>query len=269
MTVALFQRSGDQFLPLEAAGSPWHPRVLHGGSVSALMGVVVQQWLDDWPGFMVQRLTLDLLRPVPREPLHIRGSLLRDGGRLKILDLELFAGDRLVCQGRVLAQRGRAVTLPDYAPRPSAPPALPETLPESSVQGLLERKASDLPPGLHNHVLLREYTPWDERGQGIAWVRIPVEVVAGEAVTPFVRMAMVADMGNGAGQLNLGNNTGSINADINLALHGYPESEWICFDARALMNEQGLGVVHSRLYDTRGEIGHVLQTTQVNPEYSG
>lgn len=269
MTVALFERREDGFMPLEAAGSPWHPEVLHGGSVSGLLGVVVQQWLDHWSDFMLQRLTLDLLRPVPRALLSIEASVLRDGGRLKLLDLRMFGHGKLVCQARVLAQRGTPVTLPDYAPRPAPPPAAPESLPESSVQAMLDGKDLDLPPGLHNHVLLREITPWDEGGRCQSWVRIPVDVVAGETVTPVVRMALLADMANGAGQLNLGDNRGSINADITLALSGYPVSEWVCFDARALMNEAGLGVVHARLYDTRGEIGHVLQTTQVNPEYTG
>ncbi len=269
MTVALFERRGEAFQPTEAAGSPWHPEILHGGSVSGLLGRVVEQWLHQWDGFMVQRLTLDLLRPVPRMPLHTECELVRDGGRLKMLHVNLWAGERLVCQARALAQRGRSVTLPDYAPRPAPPPRGPEGLADSSVQDKLGAKGLDLPSGLHSRVLLREITPWDERGHSTSWVRIPVVIVADEPMTPFTRAALVADMGNGAGQLNLGNNTGSINADITLALSAYPESEWICVAGEAIMHDNGLGLVHARLYDTRGEFGHVLQTTQVNPEYSG
>lgn len=266
---ALFERRGDEFLPTEAAGSPWHPQVLHGGSVAALMGVVIQQWLDHWDGFLVQRMTLDLLRPVPRTLLQVSAELIRDGGRLKILNLDLFADDRLVCQARALAQRGTPVDLPDYAPRPAPAPTGPEELEPSSVQAKLDAKALDLPPGLHSHVQLREVTPWDETGRCIAWVRVPVEIVAGEPLTPFTRAALICDMGNGAGQLNLGDNRGSINADITLALSRYPDSEWVGIDAEAVLRDSGLGVVHSRIHDTQGEIGHVLQTTQVNPEYSG
>lgn len=266
---ALFERRDDGFMPTEAAGSPWHPQLLHGGSVAALFGREVQRWLDHWDGFMVQRLSLDLLRPVPRTLLSVTSTLVRDGGRLRILGLDLRADDRLVAQARALAQRGTPVTLPDYAPRPASPPAGPDGLEPSSVQAKLDAKALDLPPGLHSHVQLREVTPWDERGRGISWVRVPVEIVAGEPLTPFTRAALICDMGNGAGQLNLGDDKGSINADITLALSAYPVSEWVCIDAEAVMRENGLGVVHSRLYDTRGEMGHVLQTTQVNPEYTG
>jgi hypothetical protein len=269
MTVTLFERRGEAFLPTEAAGSPWHPEVLHGSSVSGLLGRVVEQWLHPWAGFMVQRLTLDLLRPVPRMPLHTESEVIRDGGRLKILHVNLWAGARLVAQARALAQRGQSVTLPDYAPRPAPAPHGPEGLADSSVQAKLDAKGLDLPPGLHSQVLLREITPWDERGRCTSWVRIPVVIVPDEPMTPFTRAALVADMGNGAGQLNLGNNTGSINADISLALSAYPASEWICVAGEAIMHEHGLGLVHARLYDTRGEFGHVLQTTQVNPEYAG
>lgn len=269
MAEILYQREGNLFTPNQAAGSPWHPGLLHGGSVSGLLGFVVQEWIDTLPAFFVNRLTIDLLRPVPSAPLKVETGLLRDGKRLKILVLEVMAGETLVCRAQALAQQRKQVTLPDYAPRPAPPPSGPEGIADSTVQQMLDSKGLNFPSGLHSHILLREVTPWRERGQSTSWVNIPVQVVDGVPLTPFTRTALMSDFGNGAGQLNLGNNVGSINADITLSLFRYPQSEWICFESEAQMQQSGLGVVHTRLYDTEGAAGFVLQTVQTNNEYQG
>lgn len=269
MAEILYQREGNLFIPQQAAGSPWHPGLLHGGSVSGLLGFVVQEWVDTLPEFFVNRLTIDLLRPVPSAPLKVETGLLRDGKRLKILVLEIMAGETLVCRAQALAQQLKQVELPDYAPRPASPPTGPEGLPDTTVQEKIEAKGLDLPTGLHSHVKLREVTPWHERGSSTSWVRVPVQVVESDPLTPFTRVALMSDFGNGAGQLNLGNNVGSINADITLGLFRYPQSDWICFESEAQMQPTGLGVVRTNLYDTEGAVGFVLQTVQTNNEYQG
>ncbi len=168
-----------------------------------------------------------------------------------------------------MAQKQTQVTLPDYAPSPLPPPEHFDALPHSSIQALLDSKGLNIPYGLHSLVELREILPWRERGSGLAWVRIPVTIVPGVALTPLVRACLLSDMGNGAGQLNLGNHTGTINADITLSLFRYPVSDWLCFESGARLPETGVGLVHSRLFDTDGECGYVVQTVQVNPEYQG
>lgn len=268
MTEALYQRQGNLFTPTEAAGSPWHPGLLHGGSVSGLLGFVAREWLDSAPGFFVNRLTIDLLRPVPKAPLRVAVEPVRDGRRLKLVDIRIHAGEQLVCRASALAQRQGKVVLPDYAPRPDAPPVGPHQLDASSVQEKLDARGVNLPPGLHSRVELREVTPWNQTGKGTSWVRIPVTIVEGVPLSPLTRAALVSDLGNGAGQLYLGNGVGSINADITLSLFRYPVSEWICFQSEAQMPETGIGVVHTRLYDEESAIGHVVQTVQANVEYS-
>jgi acyl-CoA thioesterase len=269
MTEVLYRRDGDQYVPTAAAGSPWHPGLLHGASVSGLIGHVAWQWVSEQTDFFVNRLSIDLLRPVPAVPLSVQREVLRDGRRLKLVRFSVLAGGRLVCKAEALAQKQTAVELPEYAPAPMAAPELFDSLPLSTVQAMLDRKGLDLPYGLHSLVELREILPWNETGKGLSWVRIPATIVEGEPLAPLVNAALQSDLGNGAGQLNLGNRTGTINADITLSLFRYPESEWLCFESEARLPQTGVGLIHTRLYDRRGECGHILQSVQVNPEYQG
>lgn len=269
MTECLYQRHQNLFSPTPVAASPWHPSMLHGGAVSALFGLLMDEQVAIWPEFMVNRLTMNLLRPVPMEPLESRCVWLREGGRLRVLAVELLAQGRLVARAEALMQKVTPVVLPDYAPRPEPAPAGPAGLPEFGIQSLLNAKDQSIPPGFHTRVEVREVTPWDEQGATTAWVRVPVEIVPGVSTTPLMRAAMVSDLGNGTGQLSLGPGVGCINADITLALFRYPRSEWLCLASQAVMTEAGCGVVHTRLYDEQGAIGHVLQCTQTNGEYRG
>ena len=75
MTECLYQRHDDVFSPTPVAGSPWHPALLHGGAVSALFGLVVDEQAAKWPDFIVNRLTMSLLRPVPMQALQVRGRV--------------------------------------------------------------------------------------------------------------------------------------------------------------------------------------------------
>lgn len=269
MTECLYQRRKDVFSPTPVAGSPWHPALLHGGAVSALFGLVVDEQAANWPDFIVNRLTMNLLRQVPMQALQVRCHWLREGGRLRVLQVEIEADGRVVGRAEALMQKLGKVALPDYAPRPMSPPPGPEGLPTFDIQAFLDSKGLPIPAGFHTRVQVREVTPWDERGAATCWIQVPVEIVAGVPLTPLTRVCMASDLGNGTGQLNLGNGVGCINADISLSLFRYPVSEWICFSSDAQLTEQGCGVVHTRLYDSEGAIGHVMQCIQTNGEFRG
>ena len=269
MTECLYQRLENVFNPTPVAGSPWHPSLLHGGAVSALFGQVISEQAARHPDFIVNRITMNLLRPVPMQALTVSSQWLREGNRLRLLQVDVYAAGRLVAQAEALLQRTSPVVLPDYAPRPAMPPAGPEGLPVFDIQSMLDSKGLSIPPGFHTRVQVRELSPWNEQGATTAWLHIPVHIVAGVPLNPLSRVCMLSDLGNGTGQLNLGGGMGCINADITLSLLRYPVSEWICFSSEAQLSQQGCGVVHTRLYDSEGAIGHVLQSIQTNGEFSG
>lgn len=269
MTEVLYHREGDTFNPQPPAGSPWHPSLLHGGAVAALLGLLAEEQVSSWSDFRINRITMNLIRPVPMAPLVTRARLERDGQRMKVVQVEVLAGDKPVARAEAIAQRIGQVELPDYAPRPAAAPQGPQGMPDFSIQKMLDDKGLNIPEGFHTRVQVRALTPWVEQGKGTCWLALPLTVLEGVALTPFVRAAMISDLGNGVGQLHFGKGRGTINADITLALFRYPAGEWLCLDSEAQVQDTGLGIVHSQLFDQSGACGYVLQTVQPNAEFRG
>lgn len=267
MTEYLYTRDNEFLVPTDAAGSPWHPSLLHGGSATGLMGYAIEALVP--AGFFVTRITMDLLRPVPKAPLAVQAHTVRDGTRLKIIEVDVSHNGKTVCRASAALAKTQAITLPDYAPTPHAPPSQPDALPQFSIQDMLDAKGLAIPRGLHTRVQVRSEKPWEERGRNMSWLRLPVEIVQGTALTPFTRVCVVSDLGNGVAQLNLGNSAGMINSDVTLALFRLPQGEWIGFDSEAQVPATGVGVVHSTLYDVKGLIGYVVQSVMVNKEFAG
>lgn len=267
MSEVLFQRQGELFAPTELAGSPWHPSMLHGGAPAGLLAHCLEL-ATAGSGLQPARLTIDLLRPVPRAPLGVQVNVLRQGKRIQLLEARLQAGDTLVALATGLFVKPTRLTLPEYAPRAEQVLPPPDGYEEVSFRDILFAKSDQMPPGLHTTVRLRPVSDLKESGRGQAWMHLPVAMIEGQCNSPFMLAALVSDFGNGVGQLSLAPQVGTINADINLQLSRLPEGEWIGLDCTALMDESGLGQVVSTLYDTVGRIGMVSQSIMPMGEFS-
>ena len=79
MTDALFEPDGDRLIPTDFARGPWDPRALHGGPTGALLARAIESAPTDGIAFEVARLTVELLRPVPVEPLVLAAEVVRPG----------------------------------------------------------------------------------------------------------------------------------------------------------------------------------------------
>ncbi|MBZ2187530.1 thioesterase family protein [Alcanivorax sp. JB21] len=258
----LYTRDGDLFLPTSLANGPWHGAVLHGSAVAGLFGFLAEALVAEHPTFMLNRLTLDFMRPVPNAPLRSECLALRDGGRLKLWQIRLYAGDSLMAQALALAQYRDDVAVPDIAPRAPAPLPHHSTLDEMLMAEWMRTRRPDVPHSIHSLLEIRPLSPWNLSGYGKCWLRLPAAILAGTRPSPLVHLAMLADMGNGAAHLDLAPGLGTINADITLSLYRYPESDWIGMQAENLFQPHGTGIIHARLYDEQGGIGHVMQTVQ-------
>ena len=267
MTECLYARDGEFFVPTEVGGSPWHPSVLHGGTATGLLGHAVEALVP--PGYVVTRLTMDLVRPVPKAPLAVSAKVARDGSRLKVIEVDVSHNGKTVCRAAAVLLQAMKITLPEYAPVPHAPPPGPEGLVKFSIQEMLEAKGLSTPRGLHSRIEVYAKELWAERGRNKSWLRLPVDILQGEPLTPFSRVCLLCDFGNGVAQLSLGNAIGMINADVTLSLFRLPAGEWIGFESEAQVQPTGTGIVHSTLYDTAGSFGYVLQSVMANGQFAG
>lgn len=259
---ALFERQGELFLPTEHCASPWGPVTIHGGASSGLLAWALEQRIP--AGMQLARLTVDLYRPVPREPLGVAARAVREGRRLRLLEASLYHDGVEIGRASALALATAAVTIPEHARLDTGPPApLREALarpPVIGVHSLPGRVKRSFPPGLHTLVPLKPAQLEMGSGRGSTWVQLPVELIGGMANSPVVRIATLADFSNGFAQLHLDAGTGFINADLTINLHRLPEGEWIGIDARTRAQPQGVAMAESELYDERGLIGRVSQS---------
>lgn len=259
MTKALFERDGEFFVPTPASGSPWSPKHLHGGPVVGLMAHAVEQATEN-ASLHMARLTVDLLRPAPSAPLSLTTRLVRGGKRIQVMEATLLAGDTEVARASALFLENTSVPVPDHGRFPASELAPPTGSVETTLSGVAGWQNQYSPVGLHSTAKAVIVDGIKGEGHGLAWMKLPVPLVEGVETSPTVMAATLCDFGNGVGQLRLSDDTGCINADVSLYLHRRPVGEWLGVDARSRMQEVGVGLVETTMFDAQGPVGKILQT---------
>jgi hypothetical protein len=250
---AFFSVDGDRFLPNPVSRGPWDPKSLHGRVIAGLLGAEIERRHGD-PEFQFSRLTIDLWRLPTFVPLEVRTNLVREGGRIRVVDAECFAEG--VSMGRaigVLLRRGEQPDGAIWSPEPWDMPPPESITPEPPPPNLPE-----------NWKPMWETRSPDGRSFGVAtrkrvWMREVRTLIEGQPLTPFQRAALACDFANplaNSGSAGLG----FINVDITLYLHRLPAAEWIGFEVEDHESAEGVCVGACKLYDEQGPIGHSLVT---------
>lgn len=251
---SLFVPDGDAWVPTELSRGPWDPTALHGGAVAAFVTRAFER-LDAPVPMRLARLTLELLRPVPLEPLTLTARVVRPGGRVGLLEAELRRAedDTLLVLARALRIREAAIDFPD--PGDEEVPDLPG---EAFVMPL-----GDGHVAFHSHAVEHRFLHgvFGEPGPSFDWMRLAVDVVPGEPPSPWQRAAAAADFGNGISSVVPFDGTSIfINPDLTVHLWAEPAGEWVGLDARTRTSPDGIGLAESALWDRKGRIGRSLQS---------
>jgi hypothetical protein len=217
--------------------------MLHGRLLAGLAARAVEGAGHD-PALRVVRLTVDMFRSPPMSPLHTSTRVVRDGRRVRVVDVSIRSADVEVARASALLLR--TGPHPDgvmwQAPEWDVP--LPETLP-TPEQG-------DTFGGWE----IRLLTPggfWTAERKRL-WARDRWQLVAGEQPSPVVRAALAADLPNPLANSNT-DGLQFINADLTLFLGRPPVSEWIGLEVAGHVGHDGVAVGSCTLYDTVGAIG--------------
>jgi acyl-CoA thioesterase len=239
-----FRRDGDLFQPTPSSRGPWSPTSLHGRVVAGLLGHAIEVQ-HGGAEFMPARLTIDMYRLPDLSAAEVKVTPIREGYRIKVVDAEYIVGG--VSMARATVQLLRTSENPEGvvwrpptwdAPRPGdlAPP----TDERSSMRGMWATR--QIAGG------------FGTVGQKRLWMSEVRELVEGEALTPFTRVALAADFASpyaNAGDKGLG----WINSDITLYLHRLPATEWIGFEVKNHGATAGVAIGECWLYDEEGPIG--------------
>lgn len=262
---ALFRRDGDLLVPTELAGGPWAPGFLHGGSPAGLLARAVEQHIGD-SDYQMVRLTVDLFRAVPAQPLKVTAETVRGGRRIRSISASIWA------DGVEVTRASAAFLLRSDMPglQPPAPlPLPPEVAPPTDGFFVPRAIAGNRPilPGLHRTV--RTMWPAEDSGAMPAcWVSLPVPLVEGEATSPASLAATLSDFGNALANRReiAGQEGGSyINSDITLTMDRDPVGDWLCIELPFRQEIGGVGHAETNWYDRNGRYGHVVQSRLGNP----
>jgi acyl-CoA thioesterase superfamily protein/acyl-Coa thioesterase superfamily protein len=247
-----FTVAGEELVPAPHARGPWAADMMHGRLLGGLLARAVEREHAD-ADLHVARFTVDLFRRAGVVPLRVTTRRVRDGGRVRVVDATATTSDGEVARASAVLLRrgtqppGETYTIPGWdAPEPDrlGPPL-----------GDLPFHMWLLPPGDGGG----GDGGWETARRRRGWVREAHELVAGESVSPFTRVALAADF---ASPLALYSTAGLryINADYTLTLGRLPVSEAIGFESGGQLSEDGVAVGSCTLFDSAGPIGQCAIT---------
>ena len=241
---AWFDEVDGAVVPRPHANAPWSEDMLHGRLLAGLAARAVETGhLDD--GWHPARLTIDLFRSPPMAAIALTSTRVRDGGRVRVVDVTMAAGGRDIAGARVLLVKRSDADIGDVWSRPAW------TFPHPDVLSP--------PEGWGGEDSIWQFRTQPGEGMGAMgakrmWLRDAAALVAGEALTPFVRVAMVADFASPLG--NSGpDGLDVINPDITLYLARLPTSDWIGFEVLTHEHADGVAAASCAVHDLDGAIG--------------
>lgn len=240
-----FNREGEFLVPTRCAKGPWGGDSLHGRVIAGLLAGEIERHHGD-PDFLPTRLTVDMYRAPGMVPVTIETRMVRDGRRIRVVDAELISEGKVA--GRATCQFLRRTDGPEgeawngetwNAPHPDS---IPEREAEADTMfGLWEMR-------------------WVKGSMGVSgkremWMREVRELVGGEPLSPFLRVACGADYVSPLANVGGGGGYTFINSELTLYLARLPEGEWVGYESVAHEANDGIAIGHCNLYDEGGRIG--------------
>lgn len=249
---AVFEVEGAVARARKYAAGPWNPTMQHGGAPASLVAWVVERIPTETP-MQVARLTLDLLRPVPVGPLDIKSEVVREGRKIQLCAVSLFAGGKEVVRASALKIRSGDFPMLDGLAE------APLTLPPPDQAVALEdgvTRSSGFITGVDLRVV---HGGFGVSGPGACWFRLKRPLIEGEPTSALMRAAATSDFCNGVSSV-LDRDWTFLNGDLSIGLARMPVGEWILLDAETWLGTSGVGIAAGRLADERGYFGRVAQS---------
>jgi hypothetical protein len=253
--VSFYEPLGDgRFSSTPHTSGPWDPAFQHAGPPAALLGRALER-CEPHDGFVLARLTFEILRPMPVAEVEVAARVVRPGRSVELLEGELTAGGRPVMTVR--AWRVLATNAPTIARDAPLPPRPAEaTPPPPALDGFGYGKAVELRFAAGG---------WQQPGPATVWTRLRVPLLPDEPPTGLQRVLAVADSGNGVSAVLPLGEWLFINPELTVHLRREPRGEWICLDAETTITEGGAGLARSILSDDDGVVAQGAQSLLVAP----
>lgn len=252
--MSFFVRRDDVFEATELTRGPWSPDHQHGGPPGALL---VGRIAAGRPDRVVARASVEFLRPVPIAPLRVELEPASGGRRVQRARGRLVdTSGTVLCVAEVLLVQGTPLEHPLLSTEAGDLPPLPDQASGAEESFPFFRWAVGYHTAMQSHFARGRFGA----GPVSVWMRQRVALVEGQTPSPIERVMCVVDSVHGVSWRVDPREMSAVNSDLVVALHRQPEGEWICLDAMTANERSGIGVAHSRLWDTRGPLGWSLQS---------
>lgn len=250
-----------EFEASELTRGPWDPAHQHAGPPTALICRAIERAAGVRDMGHLARLTGNLLRPLPLGPLRVEVQEDYVGRNAAHYSARLVSGGKDVARFTALVQREIEMPVPaGTAGHPLPPAPKPPAKCEIAVIPFAGNQMgyADL---VENRIAQGRFFD----GPCSAWIRMRYPLVDEEAPSPYQRVCVAADSGNGISTVLDFRRYSFVNCDLTINLLRRPLGDWICLDARTELGGNGCGLAESALYDEAGLIGRATQSLAVRP----
>lgn len=254
---AIFRLDGSRVWTSPQAGGPWDPRAQHGSPPAALVAWIAASLPSPVP-MRVARLTIDLMRPVPVAPLTFESEIVKEGRKIQLCAVRLFADGVEVVRASVLKIR----TIENDIPTAAATPPLDVPGPDQCRDDMMDPARNVF---LGTMSMRPAFGRFIEQGRAAIWFRANVPLIEGEPLSPLLRAVIASDFCNGTSPSLDFSKWTFINADLTINLARYPDGDWILVNAESYSGPDGAGLSIARLADAQGYFGRVIQSLVVEP----
>src|SRR5262245_41767525 len=224
----------ETFVATESTRGPWSRGHQHGGPPAALLVRAMERLAGD--GVLLTRLTFDFLRPIPITRLMVRSQFTRAGSRVRRLQATMADADGTALVHASAVALRTAPTLPQAVGEGDARASSPEAAAPFEFGFFVD------PTGYQASVEVRIARGTWGQGPVAAWMRGRVPLIDGETPSPLQRLLVVADSASGLAVVLDYKRYTFVNADLTVAVHRPPESDWICLDASTVAEPHGVGL---------------------------
>lgn len=264
-TSAYIARTDGSYTSSVLTRGPWHPDHQHAGPPVALVCRAFEVAAHEHGLTHLARLTANLLRPVPICDLEVQVNTVYVGRNAGHFSAQLLAAGKEVGVFTALAQRESELVVPEglpghplptipKSPADSTPAYFPFAGHHMGYSDLVETRAA------RGHIF---------DGPCAIWFRLNHPLLEGEIPSPYQRVAVAADSGNGVSAILDYQRYSFVNSDLTINLLRRPQGEWMCLDARTWLGSNGCGLAESALYDEHGLIGRATQSLAVRQLHHG
>ena len=248
---------GPRMLPSDYASGPWNAAHQHGGAVSGLLARALDR-LEAPAPMRLTRLTVEMFRGVPLEPLRIETTTLREGLRIQSAEARLFSGtpgdETLVARAT-----GMRIRSADHLPELDTQAPFDRALGEPASGPTQRRTDVVVPndPGFIRAIDIQSQMPERCGEPATVWTRLKCRFMQDEDTPPIVALAALCDLASGTGNAMDYARYTSINPDLTIHVLRPPRTDWIGIRGTTQRAADGIGQSSATIFDLEGEIARV------------